>query len=247
MLTEISVYIIVALVSFVAALTQRVSGFGFGMLFMTAAPFLMPTYPEATTLSGALALTCAVLSGVEMFRFVPWKKLIPILVTFLIVSFVSIRFVGRVDGKLMKGILGGMLILLSFYFSFIKSRIRLQPSMKVQIGAGTVSGVMGGLFAMQGPPAVVYFISCADSKEEYMAITQWYFIISNSFMTISRAASGYFTPTVGKAWLFGVGAVILGILVGRRIYRKMNIEIIRKVVYVVIGISGVLAVALSLR
>lgn len=242
-----SIYIIVALVAFIASLTQRVSGFGFGMLFMTAAPFLMPTYPEATTLSGALALVCALVTGVQMVRFVPWKKLLPILCTFLVVSFVSIRFVGRIDGKMMRGVLGAVLLFLSFYFSFIRSKISMKPTMKVQVGMGTVSGVMGGLFAMQGPPAVIYFISCADNKEEYMAITQWYFIISNSFMTVSRAASGFFTPTVGKAWLFGVAAVILGLMVGKRIYSRMPIEIIRKVVYVIIGISGLLAIILSLR
>lgn len=242
-----SIYIIVALVAFIASLTQRVSGFGFGMLFMTAAPFLMPTYPEATTLSGALALVCALVTGVQMVRFVPWKKLLPILCTFLVVSFVSIRFVGRIDGKMMRGVLGAVLLFLSFYFSFIRSKISMKPSMKVQVGMGTVSGMMGGLFAMQGPPAVIYFISCADNKEEYMAITQWYFIISNSFMTVSRAASGFFTPTVGKAWLFGVAAVILGLMVGKRIYSRMPIEIIRKVVYVIIGVSGLLAIILSLR
>lgn len=240
-----SIYIAVVLVSFIASLTQRVSGFGFGMLFMTAAPFLMPSYPEATTLSGALALVCALVTGVEMVKFVPWKKLAIILITFLVVSFVSIRFVGMIDGKMMKGVLGVVLILLSIYFSFIRSKIRMKPSVKVQLGMGVFSGVMGGLFAMQGPPAVIYFISCADDKEEYMALTQWYFIISNSYMTVARAVNGYFTPTVGKAWMYGVVAVILGLLVGRRIYRNVPIELIRKIVYILIGVSGLVAVVLS--
>ena len=242
-----SIYLTAAVVAFIASLTQRVSGFGFGMLFMTAAPFLMPSYPEATALSGALALVCALVTGVEMVRYVPWKKLIIILVTFLFVSYLSIRFVGRIDGKMMKGVLGGVLILLSFYFSFIRSRIHMKPSVKVQLGMGTFSGVMGGLFAMQGPPAVIYFISCADNKEEYMALTQWYFIISNTYMTVVRAANGYFTPMVGKAWLFGVGAVILGLVIGRRIYSKVPIEVIRKIVYILIGVSGLIAVILSLK
>ncbi len=242
-----SIYLAAAVVAFIASLTQRVSGFGFGMLFMTAAPFLMPSYPEATALSGALALVCALVTGVEMVRYVPWKKLIIILVTFLFVSYLSIRFVGRIDGKMMKGVLGGVLILLSFYFSFIRSRIHMKPSVKVQLGMGTFSGVMGGLFAMQGPPAVIYFISCADNKEEYMALTQWYFIISNSYMTVVRAANGYFTPMVGKAFLCGVGAVILGLVIGRRIYSKVPIEVIRKIVYILIGVSGLIAVILSLK
>ena len=40
-----------------ASFVQRSTGFGFGIFIMTALPFLMPSYGEATTLSGLLALT----------------------------------------------------------------------------------------------------------------------------------------------------------------------------------------------
>ena len=39
-----------------AAFVQRVSGFGFGIFIMTVLPYLMPSYGEATALSGMLAL-----------------------------------------------------------------------------------------------------------------------------------------------------------------------------------------------
>ncbi len=234
-------YVIIFVAAFIASTTQRVTGFGFGMLFMTVSPHLMPSYPEATALSGLLALVCAVVTGIQYFRFVPWKKLVPILITFLVVSFFAVNLVGRLDSSLMKKALGGILIFLSFYFGFIRNRIRMRPSFPVQVGMGTLSGLTGGLFAMQGPPAVIYFVSCTESKEEYMAITQWFFIISNCFMTGERAANGFLTSNVLWGWVAGVAAVLLGLFVGGRIYVRVPISAVRKCVYVFIGVAGIIA------
>lgn len=237
--------IILVLAAFIAATTQRVTGFGFGMLFMTVSPYLMPSYPEATALSGLLALFCAIIPGVRHFKLIPWRKLLPILITFLAVSVFSVKAAGEVDGTVIKKVLGGILIFLSFYFGFIKKHIHLKPTIPVQIGMGTLSGITGGLFAMQGPPAVIYFISCTDDKEEYMAITQWFFIISNSFMACTRAANGYITPVVLKGLALGVAAVLLGLFVGSRIYKKVPIDTIRSIVYVFIGVAGVISFVIS--
>ena len=72
-------------------------------------------------------------------------------------------------------------------------------------------------------------------------MTQWYFIVGNIFMTCFRAGNGLFTPTVGKAWLVGVGAVLLGLFVGSKVYDRMPVGLIRKFVYIFIAISGIVA------
>ncbi len=236
--TVISVIIITA---FLASFIQRVTGFGYGIVFMTVAPYLMPSYGEATALSGMLAIVCALITGIRMFRYVPWRKIAIILLTFLVISFFSVLLVARLDNRLLKHILGGILILVSLYFFFVNGKIRMKPSATAQIGMGAVSGAMGGLFGMQGPPAVIYFISCTDRKEEYMGLTQWYFIIGNIAMTAYRAGNGFLTPVVGKAWLIGAPAVMLGLLLGSRVYERLPIGTIRKSVYIFIGIAGIAA------
>ena len=76
---------------------------------------------------------------------------------------------------------------------------------RVQVGAGTLSGLMGGFFGMQGPPAVLYFIQSEPTKEHYMAMAQTYFLIGNVMMTIVRAYNGFFTTTVLTDYCFGLG------------------------------------------
>lgn len=236
-----STLIWVLAISLLASFVQRVSGFGFGIVAMAVFTYLLPSYGEATALSGMLGALTSVITAVRMRREVPWKKLLPILVTFLIVSFFAVRVVSRVDSAAMKKVLGGVLICVSLYFFFLSERIRIRPGTGMQIGMGTVSGVMGGLFAMQGPPAVIYFISSADTNREYIAMTQWYFFIGNVMMTVYRAGKGLVTGTVLLDWAVCAPAVVAGILIGGLVSGRIHIKLLRKIVYAFLALSGVIS------
>lgn len=238
---SIGAIVLVVFFAFLASFIQRVTGFGFGIVFMTVAPFVMPSYGEATALSGILAIVCALGAGIRMFRYLPWRKLVCILLTFLVISFFAVRMVAHIDNHILKHVLGGILILVAAYFYFLNGKIRMKPTASVQISMGAVSGLMGGLFGMQGPPAVLYFISCTERKEEYMALTQWYFIVGNLAMTFYRAGNGFVTPAVAGTSLMGVAAVLLGLLLGSKVYDKLSVSALRRVVYIFIGIAGIVA------
>lgn len=224
-----------------AAFVQRVSGFGFGIFIMTILPYLLPTYPEALTLSGLLAIITSVVIVWKMYKFIVWKKLLPILITFLIVSWIAIQFLDKVGDGMLKHILGGMLILASIWFFFFNDRIHIRPTMTMQVSMGTISGAMGGLFGMQGPPAVLYFLSSTDHKEEYMALAQCFFLIGNGMMSIYRAHLGFLTPTVGWAWCFCLPTVFLGTWIGGLVFNRIPIKTLRKIIYAYMGISGLIA------
>ena len=161
-----------------------------------------------------------------------------ILPAFLAVSFFAVRMVTGVDSDLLRRILGGVLITVSMYFFFVCGRIHLPPRVDVQAGMGALSGLMGGLFAMQGPPAVIYFLGCADSKDEYIALTQWYFLIGNAAMSLFRAGNGLVTPTVLRMWCFALPGVFLGLWLGKKVYARLRAERLRKVVYAFLAVAG---------
>lgn len=239
---SVSAYIaVIFLAATVASFIQRVTGFGFGIFIMTILPLIMPSYGEATALSGLLAVVNSLYVSIRMWKSIPWKKLLPILLTFIVVSFFAIRMVAGIDDKLLKHILGVILIAVSIYFFFISERIRVRPTMPVQLTMGTASGLMGGFFAMQGPPAVLYFIACTDTKEEYLAITQAFFMFGNLMMTGFRAANGFVTPAVGIGWCCGLAGVAIGIWLGAKVFDRMPLPMLRKVVYAYMAVSGVAA------
>ena len=223
-----------------ASFIQRTTGFGFGIFIMTMLPFLMPSYGEATTLSGLLALTTSSVITWRMRRYVTWRRLLPILAAFLVTSAAAVAMLRHLDDTFLRRILGVALVLVSIYFIYFSSRIRIRPTLTFQIGAGSLSGVLGGFFGMQGPPAVRYFISSEPDKDHYMAMAQCYFLLGNAAMTFFRAGNGFLTGAVGISYLYGLGGVIIGTFVGAAVYSHIPSSLFKYIVYAYIGVSGVI-------
>ena len=235
-----SVVIAIFLLSIGASFVQRTTGFGFGIFIMTMLPYFMSTYGEATTLSGILALTTSAAIVWRLRRYVTWQRLWPILLTFIVVSTMAIFVLTRIEDHILKQILGVALIVISIYFALFSQKVKLPTTKQVQVGAGTLSGLMGGFFGMQGPPAVLYFIQSEPTKEHYMAMTQTYFLIGNVMMTLVRAYNGFFTTTVLTDYCFGLGGVIIGTSLGTYVFKRIPNRAFRYVVYAYIGVSGVI-------
>ena len=241
MLSIIYTMLLLFLMSLGAAFVQRVSGFGFGIFIMTVLPYIMPSYGEATTLSGLMAMVTSLIIAIRNYKYLHWKKLFIILFTFLIVSYIAVQFVSIASDGILKKLLGGILIFASIWFLFLSKRVHLPATVPVQISMGTISGLMGGFFGMQGPPAVLYFISSAKQKEEYMAMAQMYFLLGNIFMTGYRAQYGYLTAAVLHGWCCGIVAVLIGTTLGSIVFRFVSLDILRKIIYAYMAISGIIA------
>ena len=235
-ITALYIFLLAAGASFV----QRTTGFGFGIFIMTLLPFIMPSYAEATALSGLLALTTSSVIAFRLRKNVTWNRLIPILVTFIIISAVSICFLARIHDNSLRRILGIVLMITGLYFAFFNKKIKIGTTVPWQTGAGALSGIMGGFFGMQGPPAVLYFISSEPDKNHYMGMVQTYFLIGNTMMTIVRASNGFVTAAVGKCYVFCLAAVIIGTLLGSWAFKRIPGRIFPYVVYSYIGISGLI-------
>lgn len=222
-----------------ASFIQRTTGFGFGIFVMTVLPFLTDSYGEATALSGLLALTTSLFIAFKMRKYVSWRRLWPMLLTFAIVSTAAVFSLKSINDIVLRRILGAVLILTSIYFLF-SEKIHLRPSVPAQIGTGTLSGLLGGFFGMQGPPAVLYFMASEPDKEHYMAMIQTYLLLGNALMTLARAGNGYLTRAVGIDYACGLGGIAIGTAVGALVFRHIPAKVFSKVVYGYIGICGVI-------
>ncbi len=222
-----------------ASFIQRTTGFGFGIFIMTVLPFLTNSYGEATALSGLLAMTTSLFISFKMRRYVSWKRLWPMLLTFAVVSTAAVFSLKSINDIVLRRILGAVLILTSFYF-LLSSKIHIRPSVPAQLGMGTVSGVLGGFFGMQGPPAVLYFMASEPDKEHYMAMIQTYLLLGNALMTLTRAGNGYLTRAVGVDYVCGLGGIAIGTAIGALVFRHIPAKLFSKVVYGYIGVCGVI-------
>lgn len=109
---------------------------------------------------------------------------------------------------------------------------------------GSLSGLMGGFFGMQGPPAVLYFLTASKTKDEYLALSQIYFFLGNMVMTTFRYGNGMVTPSVIKAFACGLIAVGIGGWLGSKVFERLSQSNLQRIIYIYIGISGIVALSI---
>lgn len=219
----------------------RVIGFGFGISIMAILLHIMPTGGEATTLSGILAFVCGIGTAIKYRHHLHLSRLLALLLSFSLFAAVSVWSISVIDARMLKKMVGAVLILLSLYFFFTDGGFHIRPSRLTNFVVGMLSGLMGGLFAMQGPPAVVYVLSITKSKEEYTSNIQWYLIFTNIILTSLRAGNGYLTEFVGECILYSLPAIFVGVYIGSKVYFRINIRILKRAVYFFLAISGLAA------
>lgn len=236
-------YILLIVCACGAGFVQRTAGFGFGIFLI---PLLLllgvmeGDYKSIVSLSSMMAATLSLVTVFNLRKSLNWRYILPLLIVFMPTSALFSYVMFGTDASWLKIILGVALILLSIYFTFFKKDgIKINPNWFNTIGLGSLSGLMGGLFSMQGPPVVYYYLSTQKTKDQYMAQTQCFFLLGNLWMTMLRAGEGIITTEVGKSYLIAITGCLSGMWIGARVYNKMNKDLLLKVIYIFLAYSGV--------
>lgn len=236
-------HILIFLLSIAASFIQRVSGFGFGIFVMMFFPFILSSYGEATTLSGLLAGTTALMIAIKNRKQIRWDKIGIVIIFNIAASAIAIRYISSLANETMKSILGAVLIATALYFIYFERRKAIKIESKgAQAIVGCISGVMGGMFAMPGPPVVLLCINAIKDKYEYMATLQALSVIFNVFYTLFRANAGFFTSDTPLLWAVGLGGLFIGTKCGAICFKKITSSRLKHIVYILMIISGIAAI-----
>lgn len=231
------------LLTIVASFIQRVSGFGFGIFVMMFFPFFLPSYGESITLSGLLAGTTALLIALRNFKHIRWSLMWIIVFFNVAASYVAIEYMASVSNETLKRCLGVLLVVIALYFMLCDGKIKMVLRSRIsQSVVGALSGWMGGMFAMPGPPVVLYCINAISDKREYIATLQAFSVIFNIFYTIFRANVGFLGENTLFYWGVGLTGLIVGAWLGSRCFEYISSELLKRIVYVMMIISGCVAI-----
>lgn len=231
-----------ALTSFAGSFIQTVGGFGYGIFVMTIYPFILPSTATCVTVSGLLSLGSSTINTVKNRAYIQLGVVMPLIIGFVISSTISILFSSTQPDETLRKLLGIALILLGIYFIFF-SKKEIKPPKNIKLFgfiAGLISGVTGGMFAMSGPPAVVYLLACNKDKNNYLANAQFYFTVNGIYALIIRIISGVVTLDMLLYVPIGLIAVFVGTFFGRKVSSKIKASTMRKIVYAVMMAGGII-------
>lgn len=229
------------LLSICASFIQRVSGFGFGIFVMIFFPLFLPSYGESTMLSGLLAGSTALLICIRNFKHIRWKLIGNLIIYNLIASWIAIEYMASLGNDSLKRIFGIVFVIVALYSLFCEGKIRILQNRWAAPLSGTVSGIMGGMFAMPGPPIVLYCIERIENKQAYITTLQAFSVILNIFYTAFRSNAGFFSDHILLWWATGLCGVMVGSSLGGKFLSRIDGRTLKKAVYTLLLISGLIA------
>lgn len=236
------IVILLLLVGAGAAFVQRVSGFGLGIFAMMFLPSIMPTHTAAASISSLFACVTTTYNAIRYRRNIAFKTAFPMVCAALISVSIAVRFAAKVSGEVFQIMLGCVLIILSLYFIFFSKKITINATPVNGILAGTLGGTLGGLFSTGGPPAVLYLTNALEDNLVYFATIQFYFCCTNLCATFNRVIAGIITWQVLMYALIGIAGCLVGDLIGRKVFNKLDGKKLRMVIYICMIISGILMI-----
>jgi hypothetical protein len=135
----------------------------------------------------------------------------------------------------------GVGLLLIAYSTYFLARPHFKPihaGLPADVGIGLLNGVLGGMTGLSGPIITIWCQLRGWSKDEQRAVFQPV-IISNFVLTaISLSLAGTVTAALAKTYLYGLPALALGLLLGLKLYGHLNEQAFRKVILVLLLLSG---------
>lgn len=233
------IYLIVALLTAAGATVQSATGFGLPIVLMSLLPVFLPT-GIAVSMTAVITLVLNVILCVRFRKKVNWRLLIVPLAAFVIANTAAVLIGQNAADTLLKRVLGGLLIVLSAYFFFLSGKISIKSGPVSGASAGLVSGFMNGLFSIGGPPMVVYLVSSLKDNEEYMGTLQYYFLMISTITVVTRAVVGSITGEVLLLSVSALPGIAAGSLLGAYFFRKLNGQLLKKAVYLVMLVTGLM-------
>lgn len=214
-------YIYFAIVCLFSSLQQSITGFGFAIISM---PLLILLFPFKT-ISAVVALASLMLCSQVAFRmrkYIDFKiATIPIISAF-VGRTVGVNLLMTTSEKMLKSILGIVMILITIYFIFFKEKIIIKPNKVNGLISGMFSGILGGLFNTGGPPIAVYYLFALKDKLWYIGTIQFTFAVGNLYSVILHILYGNFNASSISLSLISLLTVTLGSFVGCRIVNKVK-------------------------
>lgn len=234
-------YLILFAITVLAGLVQGVTGFGSCIVIMMVLPFYFPL-AEAAGIAVATTLIMGVVMILRYRSHIKVREALLPSVLYIIVSSLAIHFAAQVDQAVMKKVFGVFLVLLSeFYLGFAPSGSN-QKKLPLLAGALCIilSAACDGLFGIGGPLMVIYFMHRTTDLHEYLGTLQLFFLVNNVYNTAFRFYRGVLGPQHLIYILCGMAGILVGVLIAGKIVDKLRRDVLRRLIYVMIGVSGLI-------
>jgi uncharacterized protein len=224
--------------TFAAAFVTGLAGFAFGMV--AAGIWLFALTPvQTTTLIVAYALLVQGYSTWRLRRTIIPTRVLPFVIGSAIGIPAGIAILELASAVHLRTGVGLLLIAFGLY-NLLRPKM---PNLKNvgqagDAGIGFLNGVLGGSTGLGGILPTLWCVLRGWPKDEHRSVSQPTAVATFALSLLGLGGMGLITPETTRLFLIGLPALVAGTLLGWSLYGKLNEVAFRKVVLVLLLVSG---------
>jgi uncharacterized membrane protein YfcA len=230
-------FLTVALVMLVSAFTQTLTGFGSALVSMSILPSLLGIR-VASPLVASMTITLEVILLIRLRGAINLRAVWRLSLAALVGIPIGLVLARSISEDVVLTVLGVILVSYSLY-ALITPHL---PELKHPAWAfafGFVGGILSGAYNVAGPAAVIYGNCRRWSPDEFRGNLQAFFLINDAFVLINHGLAGNLQPIVWSYYLVALPAILLGIFFGLKLDRRINPDVFRKLVQMLLIVMGI--------
>jgi uncharacterized membrane protein YfcA len=233
---------LVWLVVIFAAIMRAFTGFGFALAAVPAFTLLMSPV-ESVVLSIMLTLAVSLLTLKTFWGQFPVRPMFPMVSFSLLGTLIGTLVLGMIDATAFQLWIGLAVIATCLVLTFYRPT-SVEPRADVSRAVGLASGLMNGVFAVPGPPVVVYAVATQPDPEKARSMMMTFLLFSAGFGFVSYTAAGY--VGMHSLWLFALSfpAMYLGDKMGYWLFKRYGTALYR---HVALGVLFAVGFAITAR
>jgi uncharacterized protein len=241
MISDPLIYLAILIIgAFTAAIVQGASGFGSGLVLNAFWLHIM----EPAIAIPLNIITCLLMSGWPLYKLrktLDFSRLRPFIISGLIGIPIGMLLLQSVDPKLFKISIGIFLVI--YALLILKNNnlsIKVNTNKSIDSLIGLISGFMGGFAALGGLFPTIWVGLQKLPKNTQRGTYEPFIFITSIMAVISFAIAGLFSLQIFFDLIMIIPAIIIGSLLGIKIYNVINSEVFQKMILGLIFIAGII-------
>lgn len=244
--SEVSTMAVVVAGALLAGFTTGFAGFGTGLVASGLWFHVLPAgwVPPLVALTSVVAQS---IGFVTVRRAFDWRRAGPYLAGGILGVPLGVAALGAASPGALRLVIGAFLVIYGLYqLAGVGARLHVRLRSRAADGVvGVGGGVLGGFAGLSGPLPLVWLQLQGGSADSQRATYQPFNLVVLALASAAMLYGGQLSAPVLKLALICLPATLIGAAAGARVYRSVAEDTFRRVVLVLLLISGTILVVQS--
>jgi len=229
------------LAAFLGAVTTGLAGFAMGLVVSGIWLHIL-TPVQTVTLMVSYSVLLQGYGVWKLRRALAWRRVAPFIMGGVIGVPIGAVLLGHINAAHLRTAVGVVLLLYSIYYLARPALEPVQGGVPADLVIGFLNGLLGGLTGLVGIVVVIWCQLRGWPKDVQRAVFQPVIITTSAMTALWLGASGAVTADTVKLFLLGLPMLLAGTWVGMRLYGRLDEASFRKIVLILLLLSGIFLV-----